>query len=963
MKTPLIACLLFLVALCAFPAAAQIYAPEGLNMPGSWDTAGTQWRNPPSIPAFAGIVRPYGLLLRDTTLATRRYRTVINVQSSGGTVAGGSYKWLYTSPFHWGNPDSTAWGNKWKAGAITVNTVQNYAYSGVGTFPPDSNVVTLVNGNWYTFNWRDNGYAATSGAVLSTAGQPVTIPSVTQTPLPGSVNDFDTVHVSATLSGAPPADQYFIIRYTTDNWVTSSIEPMTVVGTTASGRILPRTGGTTVKYYVFSSPSQFPSGDYDLRTLTHNNNNKLYYAYSVIASQYTITVAAGANGSIAPPGPTVIVLPGANITFTMTPDPTYYVDSVIVDGAPVDSSTTYTFTNVSANHSIRATFTQKVNVTFQVNMSRKMQQGVFLPDSGDFVALRGSFNNWGDDGIYDTLYDANNDSIYAITKLLKANSRYEHKFWKTVRGVGGYGYEDPMSNRVDSVAAADTTLPAVWFANDSPPVAVTFQVDMRVQMWQRLFRPDLGDIVTVRGSFNDWGNSTNNPDTLRDLDNDSVYTGSASLQDGVVNFYKFWKTDRALVGYEELTNNRQLSVAGVPITLERQYFGNDSIVSVWSTFGSGWNMISNPVNAANDSVVHLYPLSSLPYAFAFVPSVGYQQRYQLVPGTGYWGKFPGLGSSDVPGDYILLDSIDVAAGWNMIGAISLPVDTASVVEVPPGIISSVYFGYATGYAADSLLRPGKAYWVKASATGKLVLASNGPVAAPVAGPVRRASVLDGITTVTITDAQGAGQTLYITGGLRKGLDPARFDMPPAPPEGAFDARFGTQRLVETALPGTATVLPLEIRTAAWPVTIRWNLGSDVAGLQLRTGKTVQALAPSGSVQIPAAGSIAIEVSGADVPKEFALSQNYPNPFNPATTIAYALPYDAKVNVTVFDMLGRRIATLVDDQQPAGHRTVQWDGRNAAGMQVASGLYFCRLEASPVAGGSPFTAIRKMMLLK
>jgi hypothetical protein len=110
------------------PASAQIYAPEGLNMPGSWDTLNGGWRNPPSIPKFAGIVRPYGLFLRDTSLATWRYRTVVNVQSTGGDLVGGTYKWLFTSPFHWGQPDSTAWGNKWKVGAITINSLQNYSY-------------------------------------------------------------------------------------------------------------------------------------------------------------------------------------------------------------------------------------------------------------------------------------------------------------------------------------------------------------------------------------------------------------------------------------------------------------------------------------------------------------------------------------------------------------------------------------------------------------------------------------------------------------------------------------------------------------------------------------------------------------------------------------------------------------------------------------------------------------------
>jgi hypothetical protein len=73
--------------------------------------------------------------------------------------------------------------------------------------------------------------------------------------------------------------------------------------------------------------------------------------------------------------------------------------------------------------------------------------------------------------------------------------------------------------------------------------------------------------------------------------------------------------------------------------------------------------------------------------------------------------------------------------------------------------------------------------------------------------------------------------------------------------------------------------------------------------------------------------------------EFSLAQNFPNPFNPSTTIRYALPADSRVTLTLFDLLGREVAILVNEKQSAGFKSVVW---NAAGF--SSGIYFCRLKA-------------------
>jgi hypothetical protein len=92
-------------------------------------------------------------------------------------------------------------------------------------------------------------------------------------------------------------------------------------------------------------------------------------------------------------------------------------------------------------------------------------------------------------------------------------------------------------------------------------------------------------------------------------------------------------------------------------------------------------------------------------------------------------------------------------------------------------------------------------------------------------------------------------------------------------------------------------------------------------------------------------------------RPLALSQNAPNPFNPATTIRYTLPAAGAVDLGVFDVRGRRVATLVSGTRLAGLNRAAWDGRDSAGNAASSGVYFCRLRAD----GRSLT--RKMVLLK
>jgi hypothetical protein len=100
-------------------------------------------------------------------------------------------------------------------------------------------------------------------------------------------------------------------------------------------------------------------------------------------------------------------------------------------------------------------------------------------------------------------------------------------------------------------------------------------------------------------------------------------------------------------------------------------------------------------------------------------------------------------------------------------------------------------------------------------------------------------------------------------------------------------------------------------------------------------------------------SVDTKGNGSSIPAAFALNQNYPNPFNPSTTISYALPREAKVSLVIFNVLGQKVATLVDARQDAGQHQIAWNARN-----VTSGVYFLQMKADDKSVGT-----RKLMLLK
>ena len=95
----------------------------------------------------------------------------------------------------------------------------------------------------------------------------------------------------------------------------------------------------------------------------------------------------------------------------------------------------------------------------------------------------------------------------------------------------------------------------------------------------------------------------------------------------------------------------------------------------------------------------------------------------------------------------------------------------------------------------------------------------------------------------------------------------------------------------------------------------------------------------------------------NLPEEFTLAQNYPNPFNSSTTLYFTLPQKDFVDLSIYGLSGQKLITLIRGSRPAGTYALHWDGRDARGRDLASGMYLYRLRTSSPAKTNKLTLLR------
>ena len=268
MKTTLQIVAILMVALLPMGVMGQIFEPEGLNMPGTWDG----FTNPPNVAALRSNTLSSGEIIKITT-GTVRWQTLIHVAASGGDITGGSYTWLFTS-----GPVGNRFSNKWAGVNVSMNTIQSYTHND-GT----DNTITVANDNYYVVNWRDNGYTGTSAIFMELSAEPIDI-----TDIDFDSSDEENFVVTITLSGSKSTEEKVYIRYTTDGFATSKHVLATGSGTSYTAEI---PLSSSIEFYGLTTTVDLGAdnttfgGDYDMVSIKiKNDSGPNYFLYNASTS-------------------------------------------------------------------------------------------------------------------------------------------------------------------------------------------------------------------------------------------------------------------------------------------------------------------------------------------------------------------------------------------------------------------------------------------------------------------------------------------------------------------------------------------------------------------------------------------------------------------------------------------------------------------------------------------------------
>jgi hypothetical protein len=370
-----------------------------------------------------------------------------------------------------------------------------------------------------------------------------------------------------------------------------------------------------------------------------------------------------------------------------------------------------------------------------------------------------------------------------------------------------------------------------------------------------------------------------------------------------------------------------------------------------------WNLISIPVTAPDFRKDILFPTA---ISKAFVYTNAYEIRDTLKIGPGYWLKFSGSSVEHVSGSDKLAEVIPVNAGWNLIGSVGKPVAVADI-GLSSGLTIGTIYKYIGSYQPVTTITPGLGYWVKTNTSGTLTLTAPAGAAGKAENSV--SDIITDFSSITFKDRNGNEQTLYLGRSGNRQITSSLFELPPLGPEGMFDVRFITQRYVEIVPDeiGKSIQYKVNLHGVEYPIVVKWNIVEDANYTYILNSDdgVKQIFSGKGEITITnPVKSLSIEVNkGETLPLEFSLEESYPNPFNPSTKFVISVPQNTQLEVAIYDILGRKIRTLLSGEKTAGYHTIEWNGLTDENTTATSGVYFIRMISEK------FNATQKIVMMK
>jgi len=357
----------------------------------------------------------------------------------------------------------------------------------------------------------------------------------------------------------------------------------------------------------------------------------------------------------------------------------------------------------------------------------------------------------------------------------------------------------------------------------------------------------------------------------------------------------------------------------------------------------GWNMVSAPGLHPTDQNVSTWWPHKTGTVWGF-NGVQYVAKTVTTPGEGYWMKNTLTETYSYPAIQIVPHNpIPVTLGWNMIGGYETSPTIVSLKAANPQITGTVWGFNGVQYVAAVNLVPGYGYWVKSTAAGTITIPN--AFTKDGSGEAVAENFNSSWGRIVITDAEGRSNTLYAVNGE---VDLDQYELPPMPPSGTFDVRYGSGRIAEDI---NSSVKTIDMSGIAYPITVR------VEGMDMRlmdeSEKVVNVNLKSGEdVVINDATINKLKVTSELLPTVYAIEQNYPNPFNPSTKIRFSIPKESQVNLSVFNILGERVVELKNEVMKPDYYEVEFNASD-----LASGIYIYRIMAGD------FVESKKMIFIK
>lgn len=609
------------------------------------------------------------------------------------------------------------------------------------------------------------------------------------------------------------------------------------------------------------------------------------------------------------------------------------------------------------------------NITFKCNMAAQAALGNFTPAS-EGISVHGSFNGWGgaDLNTY-SLLDPDGDKIYEGTFNIEGGS-YEYKFVvnqgtpKTIKA-----WEDGMGGNRKLTVAGDATLDvSEW------NMGVKFRVDMTPPLAGGATFDPATQYVAVVGNINGWGGAPRAASELLDPDGDNIYEARHHVAGGLPNIeYKFTIRNKAndAVATWENHANRPLqtdlnptetalvkwdSDPGTPVAASVLFQVNvkplrdlgifdetdgDSLVC-YGGF-NGWNGAAIDQSLMRQSLLDP-AIFEITLPITRVPGAKLEYKYfiRFNRNSARFSKSRPPSGWEEPGStgggnriYTFKDQTQQTVGVQTFADIItvVPKDSSYKVTFTADMRCALRAPGFGNVATDTLfLDVFDSFWHFFRGTLDQADGESGPLI-----PFTDANK-DSIYNLTLdfkgpvhnwvqyrlnwNHSQEAGP------GFDLGRNRVRYARPDS-----ID-RFGVPRFKKS-----------------------YNFGRDVWNTDQAKPLTVETEA-GGVIDDPIPCVVtAVEVTNSELPDAYSLSQNYPNPFNPSTTIEYRIAKPGHVKIVLLNLMGQKVATLVDAQQVAGTHRITVDFSNVDTRKLATGIYLYRLEAGD------FVDVKKLVLAK